>query len=716
MATSSKPKSSRPWRRRLVRTLQVFGVLALLGLIALIIAVYVARAQLPSYDELKSSPNGQMIRVHAADGTVIVSLGPSYGEWLPYEKIPAVMRDAMVSVEDRRFRSHPGVDPIGVLRAVKLAFNNRGTDKRLQGASTITQQVARTIFLSNKYDFGRKIREAILALAIERKFSKDQILELYLNKVYFGGGAYGIDAASRRFFGHGADTLTLNEAAVVAGLVKAPSRYSPTADAEAAISRAGVVIKLMQETGKITAAQAAQANPSSVKLAPEPKQNSVRYFTDWALPQLEVLIDETTRPLEVWTTLDLGMQRAADASVRANAPKNAQGALVSIDRDGAVRAMVGGTDYVSSNYNRATQAVRQPGSAFKLFVYLAALEAGHKPEDTMVDEPVTIKGWSPRNSSGANRGQMTLRTAFAYSVNTIAAKLGLEVGFGTIADMARRFGITTPVDTHPAMVLGTSDVRLIDMTRAFASVANKGVAVTPYGITKVTAQGVTIYAQEVDRSQVLVAPYVAAQMTDLLQTAVNTGTGKAAQIGRPVAGKTGTTTSNKDGWFVGFSSGLTTGVWMGRDDAKVVPGLQGGTAPARAFAGFMKIAVANRPVEQFDTQVTLPEWQLEPDEESYFGEADNSLFVDQDGNPVEPGAAVEPPTGDPQVDADGQPLPPASGSNARPPERLDQDWIDKVLDRNQPPPQRPNSAPGRPSAALPPETPRERPQETRPNQ
>ncbi|WP_034157708.1 transglycosylase domain-containing protein [Sphingomonas sp. ERG5] len=714
MATRSKPKLSSPWRRRFVRTLQVLGVLAFLALIALVIAVYVARSQLPSYEELKSSPNGQMIRVHAADGTVIVSLGPSYGEWLSYDKIPAVMRDAMVAVEDRRFRSHPGVDPVGVLRAVKLALANRGTDKRLQGASTITQQVARTIFLSNKYDFGRKVREAILALAIERKFSKDQILELYLNKVYFGGGAYGIDAASRRFFGHGADTLNLNEAAVIAGLVKAPSRYSPTADAEAAISRAGVVIKLMQETGKISPAQAAGANPSSVSLAPEPKQNSVRYFTDWALPQLEVLIDETERPLEVWTTLDLNMQSAADSAIRANAPKNAQGALVTIDRDGAIRAMVGGTDYVSSNYNRATQAVRQPGSAFKLFVYLAALEAGHKPEDKLVDEPVTIKGWTPRNSSGANRGEMTLRTAFAYSVNTIAAKLGLEVGFSTIADMARRFGITTPVDTHPAMVLGTSDVRLIDMTRAFASVANKGVAVAPYGITKVTAQGVTIYAQQVDRSQVLVAPYVAAQMTDLLQTAVNTGTGKAAQIGRPVAGKTGTTSSNKDGWFVGFSSGLTTGVWMGRDDAKVVPGLQGGTAPARAFAAFMKVAVANRPVEQFETQVTLPEWQLEPDEESYFGEADNSLFVDADGNPVEPGAAPNPGDGS-QVDADGQPLPPGQGSEAKP-ERLDQDWIDRVLDRNQPPP-RPNSGPNRaPSAAPPPEAPRARPQESRPNQ
>jgi penicillin-binding protein 1A len=599
---------------------------------------------------------------------------------------------------------------------VKLAYENRGRGRRLQGASTITQQVARTIFLSNKYDVGRKAREAILALAMERKFSKDQILELYLNKVYFGGGAYGIDAASRRFFGHGADTLSLSEAAVIAGLVKAPSRYSPTADAEAAVGRAGVVIQVMQETGAITAEQAASANPTGVSLAPEPKQNSVRYFTDWALPQLEVLIDETTRPLDVWTTLDLNMQRAADASIRGNAPRGAQGALVALDRDGAVRAMVGGTDYVSSNYNRATSAVRQPGSAWKLFVYLAALEAGHKPEDNVVDERVTINGWTPRNASGANRGAMTLRTAFAYSVNTIAAKLGQEVGFATIADMARRFGITTPVDTHPAMVLGTSDVRLIDMTRAFASVANKGVAITPYGITKVTAQGETIYQQTVDRSQVLVAPYVAAQMTDLLQTAVNTGTGKAAQIGRPVAGKTGTTSSNKDGWFVGFSSGITTGVWMGRDDARVVPGLQGGTAPARAFAAFMKPAVANRPVEEFDTKVTLPEWQLEPDEESYFGEADNTLFVDADGNPIEPATQAPPLESTPTEpeDESGRTRPAPDQRSDQAPERLDQDWIDKVLDRNAPPPRAP--APRAPVTDRAPERPGDRLQESRPTQ
>ena len=631
--------------------------LGVLALGALLIAVYIAKSQLPSFEELKSSPNGQMIRVHASDGSVIVSMGPSYGEWLPYGRIPAVMRDATVSVEDRRFRSHLGVDPIGLARAAKVRWE-RG--RWTQGGSTITQQLARNIFLSSQKKFGRKFREWILALALERQFTKDQILELYLNKVYYGGGAYGIDSAARKFFGHGADDLSLAEAAVIAGLVKAPSNYSPTADVDAAKGRAGVVIQVMQDTGAITAAEAADADIQGLKLAPESKQNSVRYFTDWALPQLDVLIDEQQAPLEVWTTLDPTMQRHADAAIRSKVPGGAQGALVSLDRDGAVRAMVGGTDYVTSNYNRATQATRQPGSAFKLFVYLAALEAGHKPEDSIVDEPVTIDGWSPRNDSRRNSGPVSLRTAFAYSLNTVAAKLGREVGFATVADMARRFGITTSVNTHPSMVLGTSDVRLLDMTRAFASVANKGVAVTPYGITRVTANGETIYTHEVDRSHVLVAPYIAAEMTDLLQTTVNTGTGRAAQIGRPVAGKTGTTTSEKDGWFLGFSSGLTTGVWMGRDNARPVRGLHGGTAPAQAWAAFMRPATASRPIEQFETQVTLPEWQLEPDEESYFGapdnaEADAGQMVDPDGNPLPTRAA---PTEDEPRTDEGEPSEP----------------------------------------------------------
>ncbi|HEX8384208.1 MAG TPA: PBP1A family penicillin-binding protein [Sphingomonas sp.] len=674
---SPKPRHS-PWRRRIVRTFQVLVALGVLALGALVIAVYVTRSQLPSFDQLRSSPNGQMIRVHAADGSILVSLGPSYGQWLPYGQIPQVMRDATVSVEDRRFRNHPGVDPIGLARAAKVRWE-RG--RWTQGGSTITQQLARNVFLSSQKKFGRKFREWILALAMERKFSKNQILELYLNKVYYGGGAYGIDAASRRFFGHGAGQLSLSEAAVIAGLVKAPSNYSPTADAEAAQGRAGVVLQTMVETGAITAAEAADADPQELKLEPAPRQNSVRYFTDWALPQLDLLIDEQDAPLDVWTTLDPAMQRAADAAIRAQTPTGTQGALVSLDRDGAVRAMVGGKDYVSSIYNRATQAQRQPGSAFKLFVYLAALENGHKPEDSVIDEPVTIEGWSPRNDSRRNSGAVTLRTAFAYSLNTIAAKLGQEVGFSTVADMARRFGITTPVNTHPSMVLGTSNVRLIDMTRAFASVASKGIAVVPYGITRVSADGETIYRHEVDRSRVLVAPYVAAQMTDLLQTAVNAGTGREAQIGRPVAGKTGTTSSAKDGWFLGFSSGLTTGVWMGRDNARPVAGLSGGRAPARAFAQFMRAAVAKRPIEQFETEVTLPEWQLEPDEESYFGAPDNQMFVDENGDPL----AIDGETPAAPAAPDFEPRPAPPEEEAESPQRFDQDWIDRATGRDERP-------------------------------
>ena len=667
----AKAHSVKIW---LVRLLKIGALSALAGLIALVAAVVVAMQSLPSYESLKSSPNGQMIRVHAADGTVIVSLGPSFGRWLTIEHIPQVMRDAMVSVEDKRYYYHPGVDPVGMARAGWFALQHRGTGKRLQGASTITQQLARNVFLNNSYSFGRKAREMILALAMERKFSKGQILELYLNKVYFGGGAYGVDAASRKFFGHPATSLSLPEAAIVAGLVKAPSSYSPTADAKAALGRAGVVLDVMRENGVISQREHDAAQLDHVALAPEAPQNSVRYFTDWALPQLDMLIDEPVEPLEVYTTIDLGMQRAATEALRKNAPKNAQAALVAMDRDGAVRAMIGGLDYVSSNYNRATTATRQPGSAFKLFVYLAALEGGYSPDTHMIDEPVEIDGWSPRNSNGKNAGEIDIRTGFAYSINTVAAKLGQDVGFGTIADMARRFGISTEINTHPSMVLGSSDVRLIDMTRAFASVARKGIAVAPYGITKVTtADGRLLYTHKDDTSRVLVAPWVAAGITDLLQTAVNIGTGRAAQIGRPVAGKTGTTSSNKDGWFLGFSSGITTGVWMGNDKAKAIPGLQGGAAPARAFAQFMRAAVAKRPVEQFETEVTLPEWQLEPDNEAYYGNADDARYVDEDGNPLPNGPQDRYPTlSDEAPDAAADE--PQQG-------RLDQRWIDDVLGR-----------------------------------
>jgi penicillin-binding protein 1A len=673
---------------------------ALLGLLALVVAVAVATAYLPSYGELtKRSDLGQMIRVRAANGQVLVSMGPSFGQWLTYDQIPPEMRAAMISTEDRRFRSHIGVDPIGIARSIEVRISS---GHWRQGGSTITQQLARNIFLTNNRTFVRKIKEAILALALERKFSKNQILELYLNRVYFGGGAYGIDAASRRFFGHGADHLGLGEAAIIAGLVKAPSNYSPTADIEAARERSGVVLQTMARNGFISEADAASVNPASIRIQQTTNNNSVRYFTDWALPQLDTLIDQTTDPIDVWTTLDPGMQIAADRAIAANAPDGAQGALVAIDRDGAVRAMVGGKDYVDSIYNRATQAQRQPGSAFKLFVYLAALESGMKPTDTIVDEPVTIGGWSPRNSNRTNLGPVSLREAFSRSINTISAKIGSQLGFSTIADMARRFGITTPISTFPSMVLGTSDVRLIDMTRAFASVANKGVATSPYAIRKVvTADGRQLYQHDSDEERVLVAPWVAAEMTDLLQSAVLSGTGRAAQIGRPVAGKTGTTSSNKDGWFIGFSSGLTTGVWMGRDDAHPIPGLQGGTAPARAFHDFMVVAVANRPAEQFETQVPIPDWQLTPEEEVY-GDATldaNSIqpLVDENGMPLNPPPA-EP--GMPQQDQQ-QPAIRPDGTGEPTQQELDQAFPPQPTRQRQPPPATPPPQPRSPPATDP---------------
>ncbi len=651
------------WSRRALR----WGLaLLLVAAVALAVAVGIAVQRIPSFEELKKSQSGQTIRVHAADGTVFFSMGPNYGRWLTLGETPQVMQDAMVAVEDRRFRYHPGVDPVGLARAGVFAVENIGTGRRMQGASTITQQLARNVFLSNSYTWSRKMREMVLAMALEWKFSKDEILELYLNKVYFGGGSYGIDAASRRFFGHSATEMSLSEAAVVAGLVKAPSRYSPTADAQAALGRAGVVLNVMVDAGVITQSQADAAKPADVQLAQETGQNSARYFTDWALPQLDMLIDEGSEAIDVYTTIDLDMQRAATAAIQANVPAGAQGALVSVDRDGAVRAMVGGTDYVESNYNRATQAVRQPGSAWKVFVYMAALEAGYKVNDEVVDEPVTIRGWSPRNSSGRFSGAMDLRSAFAYSVNTVAAKLGDEVGTSSVANMARRFGITTPINTQPSMVLGTSEVRVLDLTAAFAAIARKGVSAAPYGITKVTtADGRLLYQREAARGTVLVDSWVAAGITDLMQSAVATGTGRAAQIGRPVAGKTGTTSSNKDGWFLGFSSGLTTGVWMGRDDAKAVGGLQGGRAPARAFADFMRVAVARRPVEAFDTDVQLPDWQLEEEDEIHFGEPGEGGLVDDNGMPIE-------------LPYDGR----DPGGDAAPdPPVLDRRWIDEQTGR-----------------------------------
>ncbi|WP_353217506.1 PBP1A family penicillin-binding protein [Sandarakinorhabdus sp.] len=630
-------------------------VLMLAGIIALSVAVAIAWSDLPSFEDMKRSPNGQSVEIRSDDGTVLVSIGPSFGEWLSYREIPATMTNAMLTVEDRRYWYHPGIDPIGIVRSfvVNIMVGNRA-----QGASTITQQLARNLFLTSSKDYARKLREVVLALAIERKYSKEIILELYLNRVYFGGGAYGIDAAARKFYGHSARRLSLEEAAIIAGLVKAPSRFSPSADAEAARRRAATVIAVMVDAGRITPDEARAADPALVRFAPQGRLAGVRYFTDWVLTELENLTDEANEPLQVETTLNAAGQAWAEAAIRAEAPKGSQGALVALARDGAVKAMVGGTDYVRSNYNRAITARRQPGSAFKMFVYAAALESGITADDIYDDKPVTIGNWSPKNNDGRFAGPVSVRQAFALSINTVAVQIAEQVGFDAVAEMARRFGITTPVDRQPAMALGASVATLFEMTNAYATIANGGLESAPYAISRITTgSGRVLYSRAAGETRQVVAPVIAAQMTQLMQSAVEQGTARAAQIGRPLAGKTGTTSSNKDGWFIGFSSGITTGVWMGRDDNQAVRGLAGGRAPARAFAQYMARAVGGTPPEALVTDVAEDEMFLEPDAQSY--------GITPDGEPQ----------------TEGEPPPAEDGP------RLDQDWLDQTLKEPQPAPQ-----------------------------
>ena len=637
-------KKSRSWPATLLKAVLALGLASVLALVA---AVVFTMQSLPGFDTLKKSPNGQPVEIRGDDGTVLASFGPSYGEWLPYAEIPATMKNAMIAVEDRRFWYHPGIDPIGIVRAFTV---NTLSGNKAQGASTITQQLARNLFLTASKDYTRKLREVVLAMAMERTYSKEEILELYLNRVYFGGGAYGIDAASRKFYGHSARRLSLEEAAIIAGLVKAPSRFAPSADAEAARRRAATVIAVMVDAGSITPGEAAAADPQLVRFAPQGREAGVRYFTDWVLAELENLVDEGDEPLKVETTLNAQGQRWAEAAIRAEAPAGVQGALVAIARDGGVKAMVGGTDYVRSNYNRAMTARRQPGSAFKFFVYAAAMESGVTPDDPMEDKPVTIGKWSPRNDNRQFVGPVSVREAFARSINTVAVQLAEQVGFDTVAEVARRFGITTPISREPAMALGASEVTLFEMTNAYATVANGGLERPPHAITRVTTgTGRVLYEREGEDTRQVVAPVVAARMTQLMQAAVEEGTARAAQIGRPLAGKTGTTSSNKDAWFIGFSSGLTTGVWMGRDDAKAVRGLAGGRAPARAFAQYMSRAVGGTPPEPLATQTEEePGLFGEPDAESW------GITIDEAPEAGEPPPLEEAP-------------------------RLDDNWLDKAL-------------------------------------
>jgi penicillin-binding protein 1A len=539
--------------------------------------------------------------VKAANGATLVRRGPIYGDWIPFAETPDALINAFLAVEDRNFFNHSGIDGRGLARA--LFANIRAGGVRA-GGSTITQQLAKNLFLTNQRTLKRKAQELLLAFWLEQKFTKKQLMTLYLNRVYFGGGAYGIDAASRKYFGHSARTLSTSEAAMIAGLVKAPSRYAPHINPQGAWERAQVVLGAMADAGSITPAATTKLKTQPPALKTATAGRDVRYFTDWVEIEARRLLPSTKgQSLIIHSTLDPSVQRAAAMALdrglsREGKERNAsQGALVSIDHDGAVRAMVGGADYASSQYNRAVQAVRQPGSAFKLFSYLAALEKGMRTSDRFIDQKTTVNGWSPKNYSGKFNGEMTAREAFARSINTIAVQISEDVGRERVAAMAKRMGISTRVEPLASLPLGTEEVKLVDLTSAYAAIANGGHLAPAYGIIEVTTlEGEVIYRRTPTRPIPVLAYPTVKNMTEMLKSVVSWGSGKNANIDRPVAGKSGTSQDSRDAVFAGFSSDMTTAVWVGNDDGTPMKYVTGGGLPARIWSDFMLEAHVGQPV------------------------------------------------------------------------------------------------------------------------
>ena len=550
---------------------------------------------LPELSRLETPTRQPAALLRTADGAVLARYGQLYGGAVRFDELPSYLVQAVSAIEDRRFFEHPGIDVWGILRA---AIANIRAGKVRQGGSTLTQQLAKNLFLTPERTVRRKIQEAIVALWLEARFSKRQIFEIYINRVYFGSGAYGVAAAARRYFGGTARDLSLFEAALLAGLLKAPSRYSPVRDADAAKARGTRVLQAMVDTGVLTEAEARDARRTPLRLREE-TGSGARYFADWALRRAVGHAGRAAQDVEIRTTLDAGLQRIAEHHAGAllakdgKAGRASQVALVAMSLDGAIRAMVGGRGYSASQFNRATQAWRQPGSAFKLFVYLAGLEAGLAPETVFVDKPVDIAGWRPRNYDGRYRGAMPLSRAFARSINTVAVQVSERAGRRRVIDAARRLGITTPIAPHPSLALGTSEVTLIELTAAYAAVANGGIAVWPYGVTTIDgAAGKRLYRRTGAPAARVIAAKRARALTRMLRETVRSGTGRAARLGGSEAGKTGTSQSFRDAWFVGFAGDLVAGIWVGNDDERPMAKVTGGGLPARIWRAVMRDAEA----------------------------------------------------------------------------------------------------------------------------
>ena len=571
------------------------AVLSLWGVIAVVGVVVWVGAHLPPIQSLEIPKRPPTIQIVGMDGSMLAQRGEMAGANVSLKDLPPYLPKAFIAIEDRRFYSHFGIDPIGILRAAVTNVLHRGVS---QGGSTLTQQLAKNLFLTQERTMQRKLQEAELAIWLERKHSKNEILELYLNRVYFGSGAYGVEAAAQRYFGKPAKNVTIAEAAMLAGLVKSPSRLAPNRNPEGAEQRAQIVLTAMADAKFITDAQAqASIGHPSYNVKPV-GAGTVNYVADWIGEVLDDLVGQIDQSITVETTIDPKLQSVAEAaiidelaakSVKFNV---SQGALVAMTPDGAVRAMVGGRNYAESQYNRAVTAKRQPGSSFKPFVYLTALEQGLTPDTVRQDAPIEVKGWKPENYTHEYFGAVTLTQALAMSLNTVAIRLGLEVGPKNVVRTAHRLGISSKLEPNASIALGTSEVSVIELVGAYAPFANGGFAAAPHVVTRIkTLDGKLLYMRQADEHNQVIEPRYVAMMNTMMRETLISGTAKKAEIpGWPAAGKTGTSQDYRDAWFIGYTANLVTGVWFGNDDNSPTKKATGGGLPVEVWSRFMRTA------------------------------------------------------------------------------------------------------------------------------
>jgi penicillin-binding protein 1A len=591
-------------RASLGRVLYWACVLALWAVIGVIASIVWVGAHLPSISSLEVPKRPPSIKIVALDGSVLATRGDS-GVSVTLRELPAHVPQAFIAIEDRRFYSHRGVDPLSVGRALLANALHRGVT---QGGSTITQQLAKNLFLTQERTLTRKLQEAMLALWLERKFSKTEILELYLNRVYFGAGAYGVEAAAQRYFGKSARQASLAEAAMLAGLVKSPSRLAPTRNPHGAEQRAQAVIAAMAEMGFASDSKAKLALAQPAHALKQNTTGSVNYVADWIMDVLDDLVGLVESDLAVTTSIDPVLQAAAENALNDELARNgdkfgvSQGAIVAMSPDGAVRALVGGRNYAESQFNRAVAAKRQPGSAFKPFVYLTAIERGLTPDSVREDRPIALKGWKPENYNHQYFGPVTLTQALAHSLNTVAVRLTLEFGPNAVIRTAHRLGIASKLEANPSIALGTSEVSLIELVSAIVPFANGGMASAPHVVEEVRAKdGTILYRREAKELGRVVEPRYVAMMNAMMQETLLTGTARAAQLpGWPAAGKTGTSQDFRDAWFVGYTAHLVTGVWLGNDDSSATRKASGAGLPVEIWSRVMRsghrgIAVASLP-------------------------------------------------------------------------------------------------------------------------